>query len=100
MKINKSKLRKIIKEEISKIGEIELPGAPDQAAGADDSAQQSGDKELSDVAAISQRLARINNAAEYTSLLSVILGHAKNIPTGEVILRKAVQSIKKILRGS
>ena len=100
MKINKSKIRQIIKEELSKVVEVELPGAPDQAAGADDSAQQSGDKELSDVAAISQRLARINTAPEYVNLLSVILGHAKNIPTGEVILRKAVQSIKKILRGS
>ena len=100
MKLTKSKIRKIIKEEMSKVVEVEVPGTPDLAAGPDDSTPQSGEKELSDVAVISQRLARINTAPEYTNLLSVILGHAKNIPTGEVILRKAVQSIKKILRGS
>ena len=89
MKITKSQLKEIIKEEIANLNEFGQP-APEE--GAEEAAPEQ--KMESDVKNVMARIRGINNPREFAQLLSAIVDHAPSIQGGTKVLLKYLQTFK------
>tara|TARA_Y100000296_G_scaffold77567_1_gene99288 strand:+ start:167 stop:454 length:288 start_codon:yes stop_codon:yes gene_type:complete len=89
MKITKSQLKKIIKEELANLNELGQPAPEEGAEGAAPEQKLEGD-----VQAVLDRIPRINKTSEFQQLLSAVVDHAPNVPNGTRVLYKYLQTFK------
>ena len=81
MKITKSQLKRIIKEEI---------GASEEAE---------PEKLESDVATLLKLVPKINNANEYQQLVTAVIKHATEVPRGKALLAKLYKELPVAIKG-
>ena len=85
MKLTKSKLKKIIFEELALEAEEEAAAEPEK-------------KLKSDVEVIKKKLERVNTAEEYYQLLQMILAHP--VDRKQVVLKKLYKDYQKMMQES
>ena len=96
MKLTKSKLRQIIKEELTNLTEMykeQTPARPINTV-----QPQQGEKQKADVSLMLKNISRINTIDEYYQLLSAVLGQAKNVPKGRHALKMVYRSLPSTIK--
>jgi hypothetical protein len=86
MKITKTRLKEIIKEEL---GQRSAPPAEKQAP---------DDTKIQDVVMVLKHIEKINTPQEYSSLLDKIVSHSANVRGSKLILRKLYQSLPGMMK--
>jgi len=109
MKITKTYLRQVIKEEVDLYeGAVDLRQAflqkqqgGDQASAAETStggAAPEGDaKKLPDVWKMVQYIDKVDNVAKYKLLLTHVIQHAKKVPNSRIVLQGAREELNAVL---
>ena len=86
MKLTKSKLKQIIREELEATGQEE-----------EDVSAKPEEEELSDVAKMLNYLELINTWQEYNQVLRAILNHGANVSGANRVLREIYKELPKLI---